>query len=421
MSVERLPPAEREISVLVIEDSPSYRVLVHAFLSDVPRVRFRLFDADTLARGMALAAEIEPDAVLLDLSLPDSFGVESCVRFAAAAPQTPIVVLTGLDDEETAVAALKAGAQDYLVKGQFDRHLLSRALQYAIERKRAAQALERAKAELEQRVEERTFALRQEMEERKRVEEQSRRQQEELAHVARLNTLGEMASGLAHELNQPLMAITSYADTCLQKLRGDHFDLDELIMILKDTSSEARRAGEIIKRLRRLVGRRPSQKSEVDVNDVIRETIPLLAPLMRRTATELIPQLAPSLPAVPGDRVQIQQVILNLANNAMQAMQVHNSPRRELTIATRLDRATECVVVQVADTGPGVPAENLSRLFDPFFTTGASGLGLGLSISRSIIEGHSGRMTVHPNPRDGLTFEFTLPLASAPSPAAQQP
>jgi two-component system sensor histidine kinase TtrS len=287
-----------------------------------------------------------------------------------------------------------------LVKGQIDGNLLARSLRYAIERKRAELDLKRARDELEQRVEERTAEVR-------RMEEAARKQQEELAHVARLNTLGEMASGLAHELNQPLTALVGFTYGCLQMLESDQVDLPQVRQYMRDASAEAKRAGEIIKRMRRLVSKRPPQQTTVDINELVRDTILLLGPGL---SVQLNVELADQLPRVTADKVQIQQVLLNIARNAVQAMDAVEMADRKLTIKTEDVADEQCVAVEVSDTGPGLPPEDLEKLFQPFFTRKSDGLGLGLSISRSIIESHAGQLSVRPNVQGGLTFRFTLPL-----------
>jgi len=220
------------IKVLVIEDSQTHLSLIRGMLSKTKDAAFAVEAYQQLSAGLNRLDEGGIDVVLLDLTLPDSEGVESFRRVAAQAPDLPIVVLTGVDDEEVAVSALHSGAQDYLIKGQIDGNLLARSLRYAIERKSAELEVERARDELEIRVEQRTAELHQ-------MQEAWRLQQEELAHATRLNTLGEMASGIAHELNQPLMAITGFADVCLQFLKSDESDRTQLTEILTDIAGEA--------------------------------------------------------------------------------------------------------------------------------------------------------------------------------------
>jgi len=400
--------AMRSIRVLAIEDSDVHVHLIRGMLASAKGAAFAVEVFHCLSAGLERLVDGGIDVILLDLTLPDCQGIESCRRVASEAPALPIVVLTGVDDEEMAIRALKCGAQDYLVKGQIDNQLLSRSLRYAIERKRGELEVQRARDELEMRVEERTAELR-------RMQEAARQQQEELAHVSRLNMLGEMASGLAHELNQPLMAIIGFTDTCLQMHRASQFESDSCAQILEYTAAEAKRAGEIIKRLRKLVSRRSGQVSLVDLNNLIRETVPLFG---RGSAIEFSLDLDENSPQVMADRIQIQQVLLNLAHNAIQAMDSADKATKRLAIKTGIDNSNENTFVEVSDTGPGLPAEDLNRVFEPFFTRKADGLGLGLSISRSIVEAHAGKMTVRQNPEAGLTFRFVLPLKTTDDPVS---
>jgi signal transduction histidine kinase len=388
------------IRVLVIEDSTTQVQLIRGMLSKTGSASFDVEVFHELAPALNRLAAEDLDIILLDLTLPDSEGLESCRRVAESAPALPIVVLTGVDDEEIAISALQCGAQDYLMKGQIDGNLLARSLRYAIERKRAELELKRARDELELRVEERTAEIR-------RMEDAARKQQDELAHIARLNTLGEMASGLAHELNQPLTALIGFTYGCTQLLDADDVEIERVKQYMKEASAEAKRAGEIIQRMRRLVSKRPPQQTLVDINELVRDTIPLLKPGLD---VHLEVNLAEDLPRVMADKVQIQQVLLNIARNAVQAMDAVDTPKRKLTIKTEVLADERCVFIEVSDTGPGMPPEDLNRLFEPFFTRKSDGLGLGLSISRSIMEAHAGQLLAQPNPQGGLTFRCTLPL-----------
>ena len=244
---------------------------------------------------------------------------------------------------------------------------------------------------------------------RKQAEEQSRQQQEQLVYVSRLTMLGELASGLAHELNQPLMAVTNYAQASLRRVRSGEFDPDELLSWLEKTSQQALLAGEIIKRLRRLVSRRPPEQSATDINDAIREVFEMIRPEAEGRDVRVNLELVNSLPQVPADRIQLQQVLLNLIRNGFDAMQQTPADERSLTIESTLAE-NNSVSVAITDHGEGCDAQNLRRIFEPFYTTKEQGLGMGLSISRSIIESHGGRLIAQPNLTRGLTFRFTLPL-----------
>ncbi len=248
---------------------------------------------------------------------------------------------------------------------------------------------------------------------RHHMEEQLRQHQAELAHVSRLSTMGEMAAGLAHELNQPLAAIVNYTQGCIRRLRsGNETDVRALQMAMEEVSAQATRAGEIIRRLRDFVRKGETKRSTVDINTLITTALNLVQPEARHQDINIQLELTRQLPPVSVDPIQIEQVIVNLARNAIEAMSSVNWPKRELSIRSSL---TENGMIEIAlhDTGEGLPEELLKQLFYPFFTTKATGMGMGLSISRSIIEAHQGRLWAMRNPDCGMTFRFTLPVESS--------
>jgi len=235
---------------------------------------------------------------------------------------------------------------------------------------------------------------------------EAERLRRELTHVGRVTTMGEMAAALAHELNQPLTAILSNAHAGERYLAQGAPPLGEIREILQDVAGDARRAGEVIQRLRSLLRKDEARFLPLDINQVVREVATLVHTdaILRNLALAL--DLAPTLPPVRGDRVQLQQVLLNLVLNGMEAARPESEERR-LVIQTRSTGAA--VQVAVRDQGPGIPAETLPRLFETFYTTKPNGLGMGLPISRSIVEAHGGRIWAANNPDRGATFSFTLP------------
>jgi PAS domain S-box-containing protein len=243
---------------------------------------------------------------------------------------------------------------------------------------------------------------------RKRAEEKLHEAQAELAHVTRVTALGELAASIAHEVNQPLAAIVANAAACQRWLDRDPPDLQETRSTVQSIIKDANRAGEVIQRVRGLVNKSVDQKAPLDINEVINEVITLLRHELASHRMSLRMELAPALAPVLGDRIQLQQVILNLIINGMEAMQPVTDRLRELVIRTSEDEARQ-VLVTVSDCGIGLAAEHADRVFDAFFTTKSAGMGMGLSICRSIVEAHGGRLSASANQGPGATFQFTLP------------
>ena len=243
---------------------------------------------------------------------------------------------------------------------------------------------------------------------RKQAEIELHEAQTNLAHVARVTALGEMAASIAHEVNQPLAAVVTNAAACLRWLDREPANLTEARGTLQSIINDGNRAGEVIQRVRALVNKTTDRKA-LHINEVVNEVMSLVQHelLSHRVALRL--ELAPALPPVLADRIQLQQVILNLVVNGIEAMQPVQDRPRELVIRTRQDEARQ-VLVTVSDCGVGVAAENADRLFDAFFTTKSSGMGMGLSICRSIVDAHGGRLSASGNVGPGATFQFTLPL-----------
>ena len=245
------------------------------------------------------------------------------------------------------------------------------------------------------------------IEDRKQAEEASRKAQADLAHVARVVTMGELVASISHEVNQPLTGIVAHASTCLRWLAAQPPDMEEARQALGLVVKDGRRAAEIIGRIRALVKKVPPRRDRLDINTVILEVIALTHGELRRNRVELRTQLSSDLPLVPADRVQLQQVILNLIVNAMEAMSGVGDRPRELVVVTGGSDSNE-VFVEVRDSGPGLDPANLPRLFESFYTTKQEGMGMGLSISRSIIDAHGGRLWATPNKPHGAVFRFTL-------------
>jgi signal transduction histidine kinase len=232
----------------------------------------------------------------------------------------------------------------------------------------------------------------------------------ELAHVMRLTTLGELTASIAHEVNQPLGAIVINGQACLRLLSRDAPDLEGVREAVECTISDALRASQVIRRILDLLKKAAPEKAPLNLNEALRGVISLAAGELVKNQVLLRTELEADLPPVLGDRVQLQQVVLNLVLNAVEAMSGEGWQPRELQISSHESKPEE-VTVAVRDSGAGLGPQGPERVFDAFFTTKPGGLGLGLSISRTIIEAHGGRLWATPNQGQGTTFQFTLPAS----------
>jgi C4-dicarboxylate-specific signal transduction histidine kinase len=283
------------------------------------------------------------------------------------------------------------------------------------ELKQAKSEIKRLSDELERRVIDRTQQLtdaneemRKEMIERQRAEEALLETQAELARVTRAVDLGELIATIAHEVNQPLTAVVTNGNFCLRRLESSAPNLDEFRAAVTEIVNDGARTSAVISRIRGLLMKGAFRRRELDINRVIQDVSILLRNELTRNRVSLRTDLEADLPRVPGDPVQLQQVFINLIVNATEAMHSTDTTR-ELLI--RSAKNADGVLVQVQDSGPGIKPELAARIFEPFFTTKAEGIGMGLSISRSIIESHGGHLSIVPVSR-GAILQFTLPVSS---------
>ncbi len=276
--------------------------------------------------------------------------------------------------------------------------------------KRAMESLRRARDELRKTVQElqtTNEALQAESLERKHAEEARREAQAELARVSRVTTMGELTASLAHEVNQPIAAAVTNANTCLRWLTRDHPDIEEARATAMRIVKDGNRAAEIISRIRLLFKKGTPQRELVDVNEAIREMIVLLRSEATRYNIAVRMDVAADLPRILGDRVQLQQLLMNLIVNSIDAMKEVDGAR-ELAVKSQRTEKEE-VLVSVSDTGVGLPPEQTEQIFNAFFTTKPHGTGMGLRISRSIVESHGGRLWAADNSPRGASFHFALP------------
>ncbi len=245
--------------------------------------------------------------------------------------------------------------------------------------------------------------------ERVQLERQMRAQHAELAHAARLTTMGEMAAGMAHEINQPLAAISAYAEGAKVRLHSANCSAEQLADVLDRIAGDSRRASEVVRRMRQFVRKRETDMVAVDVNRLAQEVSRFVCHDTVGKGVALQLELAESMPQVLADPIEIQQVMLNLVRNAIDGMDGMEEKKKRLQICTR-PHENETVEIAVEDSGPGIPSQLAEQVFEPFFTSKEDGLGLGLAISRSIVEAHKGRVAIGQSSLGGARVHFTLPI-----------
>ena len=383
-------PARRDL-IVVADDNADMRQYFRHLLAD-------RYEVQSVADGrQALEATrlSRPALVLADVMMPqlDGFGVLRAIREDAALASTPVILVSARAGEESRIEGLQAGADDYLVKPFTSRELLAR-----VEAHLKLATLRRESAEREERL--RNEAAR---------EQEQRALQAELAHANRLATMGQLAASIAHEINQPIGAARNNAHAALRFLAARTPNLQEVSEALESVVSETYRAVEIISRIRDQIKKTPPRMGRVDLNDAVEEVITLVRGEISKSDISLQVQLANGLPPARGDRVQLQQVMLNLILNAIEAMAGVGTGMRNLMITTEAHSAG-AILVTIADTGPGIAPGDRERIFESFFTTKTGGVGIGLSICRSIIDAHGGRLWVDAHHPSGAAFAFTLPV-----------
>ena len=365
---------DKSIRVLLIEDNIGDSRLIREMLSEAKDVSFALKHAERLQAGLEQLGQGGIDVVLLDLGLPDSQGLETLDKTYALAPEVPIVVLTGLDDDTLGVKAVNRGAQDYLKKGQVDGELLMRTIRYAIERKRA--------------------------------KERESELQRQLDLSRRLVSVGVMTTGVAHEVNNPLAKIIGFTELLMQKSISE-----EVREEVRAINENAHQVAEIVQNLLTFAQEQELERKYVDINGLIESTLAMRAHTLETSNIRVTTQLDPELPRVLADGAQLQQVFLNLIVNSGAEMKAAHGEGNLLIKTEVIDTAVQ---ITFADDGPGITEENLWYLFVPFFTTRGlgKGTGLGLSICYGIISQHGGRIYAKSELGKGATFFVELPIAA---------
>jgi len=379
--------SNKPIKVLLVEDNPGDARLIREFLFEANRRSFEIEVAERLFEGLKALSASAFDVVLLDLSLPDSTGLETLIMTHANAPQVPIIVLTGLDNDMLAVEAVRRGAQDYLVKGQINAELLYRAMRYSIERKQA--------------------------------EEERQKLQAQLQRAQKMETIGTLAGGVAHDLNNVLSGIVAYPDLLLMQLPEDS-PLRAPILTIRDSGIKA---ATIVRDLLDLARRGVVTTEVVSLNGIIyqyfkspeHEKLKLYHP-----GVEVETDLKADHLNISGSPVHLSKIVMNLVSNAAEAMTdggkifISTENRYVDRPISGYDRVEEgnYIILTVSDTGIGISAEDMGKIFEPFYTKkkmGRSGTGLGMAVVWGTVKDHNGYIDVQSTEGKGTTFTLFFP------------
>jgi len=381
-----------EARILVVDDEPANVRLLERMLTEAG---YRQVRGTTDSRQvLALYGEFQPDLILLDLMMPRLDGIAVIRQLAIPADVfVPILVLTADATAEAKQRALEAGAKDFLTK-PFDRLEVLLRIKNLLDTRHLYLDLERHNRSLEQIVAERT---------------------QRLVQSEKIATMGSLLAGVAHELNNPLAVVIGQAHL----LRAGSTNRVLLDRVDKITAG-ADRCGRIVRNFLALARQRPPERGDVRLNQVVQEAVELLAYDLRTSNVQVTLDLAEGLPVTWADAHQLHQVLVNLVANAHQAMRRQEGPR-QIAITTRCDQEPARLHLDVADTGPGIPAEILARIFEPFFTTKApgEGTGLGLSLCRNVLEEHGGSIAVESEVGRGTTFRIEVPVLAKPASATE--
>lgn len=389
--------------VLLVEDNPGDARLIQEILKENDS-RYEVYVVEDLQGAVEHLKGDSFDAILLDLNLPNSEGVQSLRTAFDICPGTPIVVLTGMTDEELAMRAMQEGAQDYLVKDNVDADLVSRALNYAVERNRLLLKHKQAEDSLRDANEKLEQAL-----------DGLKKAQTQLVRQEKLASLGELSAGVAHEIKNPLNIIS----TSVQLLLMEDDIPEETQETYKTIIQQVNRATRITENLREFARRREPQITDIDLHEYLDKTLGLVEYEMKTENIEIRREYDKDKIVVKGDPDQLAQVFLNMVVNARDSMNkkqemLGEDPERSgwsgvLTVGTRRERGTATIVFR--DTGLGIPDDIMEKIFDPFFTTkeDMSRTGLGMSISLGIVENHGGKIDVKNDWEEGVEIDISLP------------
>ena len=410
------------IPVLLIERDVKFTRFLRESLSALTTSEIDISTGHTLAEGLQKLRETKYDAILLDLCLTDSEGIETFARVHGEAPNLPIVILTCYENEAFALQALRQGAQDYLLKSKLDGKILTRVIRYAIERKRIELKLLAANSELLRSNHDLACsedALRRALEEIRASHQRLKSTQLQLIQSAKMECVGTLAAGVAHEVKNPLQTILMGL-AYLAKNMATHDE--SIVLVVNEMRDAVKRADAIVRDLLYLSAARQIEMKPHDVNDVLERSLLFVNYDLIRSRVLVFRDLQKPMPAVRLDEAKMQQVFINLFMNAIQAMPCGGNlvlrTRTEAcdvdgeddSFANKFQDGDRVVTVEVEDTGSGIPADKLQRVFEPFFTTKPNGIGtgLGLPISKQIVDLHGGLIKLGPGARGGARATILL-------------
>ena len=379
-----MPPLKQKL-VMVVDDDPTNITVISGVLKD----SFRIKVATNGKQALAIArAPDRLDLILLDVVMPEMDGFEVCRHLKAnpATREIPVIFLTGVTDAENEEKGFEIGAVDYIHK-PFSAPIV-------LVRVRTQLALQ--------------AALRQAREARNQADELLHALRAELAGVARLTAMGELAASIAHEIRQPLAAVVNNANAGLNWLNNKPPNLKQVRAALKQIVRDSERGSDVIGSIQGMLKKGEQERARLDINDLIREVMSLVQGDLKNRGVSSRAELADDLPRVLADRIQLRQVILNLIMNAIEAMVSVSGRARVLRVRSE-NHGDNGVRVAVEDSGSGIPPEDMDRIFETFFTTKSEGMGMGLSICRSIVASHGGRITVAKGVPHGSVFQLILP------------
>lgn len=390
------PITNNNISILIVDDLQENLLSLEAVLGELKQP---LFFANSAKEALRLILKHDFAVILLDVHMPDIDGFETArlIRSREKSSYTPIIFLSAFTKDEVNVnQGYSMGAVDFIFK-PINPIILRSKVQVFIDLF--------TKSTL-------AINLQNELQNRSRAEQYARKQQHQLklAELDRISTIEEMTSTFAHELNQPLTVISNYVNGCINRLNANNFEKEELVAILQRIGQQTERAGSILHRIKNFSQKSAVYYEAVVINDLIANIILILKEMLQELGIELTLKLSKkTMCQIVLDKVQIEQVLFNLIRNSMEALQHYPKPKKIITIETTL-KTKHGIIIKVKDNGPGINSDYFVKLFDLYFTTKKEGMGVGLSVCRTIIEAHGGNIIAKNNRSGGACFQFNLPI-----------